>query len=156
MSRFGLLLLLLLALLAALLLWWRHAPAPRPAATTPSPTAAAPAPAVTPVAGTPTPPAFRLAGVAVGTGGSYAVLEDPNGVTALYRLGDEISGLGRLTRIKEQEALVETTSGPLVLRVRPASTPTPAITMPDVAAPEAEPSSPPSPAADDSDLESSP
>jgi Type II secretion system protein C len=116
--------LIVLTLLAAVLLWlWhRHAtvPAPRP----PSP-ASRRAQSPTSTAGPPpTVPPFRLAGVAVGDPNSYAVIEDPQGVTALYRLGENIAGLGRLAGIEPQEVLIETDRGPLALRLQPAATPT--------------------------------
>jgi hypothetical protein len=155
MSRSGLLLLLLLAAVVALLLWWRRTPTEHHEPATPAPTAASPTEGMA-AAASPTPPRFRLAGVAVGSSGSYAVLEDPHGVTALYRLGDEIIGLGRLSRIEEQEVVIDTESEPMVLRLRPAPTPTAWITTPDVVEQEEEPASPPHPSAGDSDPESSP
>jgi hypothetical protein len=149
-------LLLLLALCVGGFLWWWSS-APPPAATgSASPTV----PRTTPTAATPgpapTPPPFRLAGVAVGTSGSYAVIEDPHGVTALYRVGDQISGLGRLAGIERQEVLIETESGPVALRLRPAPTHTPADATPTAAAPEAEPASTPAPSPADNAPESSP
>jgi hypothetical protein len=77
---------------------------------------------------TPTPPPFRLAGVASGGDGSYAAIEDGGGVTGLYRIGDEIPGLGRLAGIASGEVLIDTETGPITIQLQPGPTPTPAAT----------------------------
>ncbi len=118
---------LLLALLAgavlAVVFWllWPRLQPPEPARG--SPTATVPVWSPSPVTH-PTPPPHRLAGVAVGTRSSFAAFEGPDGRTALYQLGDEVPGLGTLTRIEERRAFVSTTSGEVEFRVRPAPTPT--------------------------------
>lgn len=121
--------LLALAVLAGvLLLLWQRQPAvletPPPAG---SPTAAhvAAAPGQVPA---PTIASFRLAGVAAGGQTMYAAIEDPHGVSALYRLGDEVAGLGRVAEIAPQQVRIETAGGPLVMRLQPAPTKSPTVT----------------------------
>lgn len=123
MARALLVLLLGLLLLGPLLWWLRHRPPqlPQPTAT-PSPVVRTHGVA----AGSPTPLRFRLAGVATSGDTPYAVIEDPAGVTALYRLGESVLGLGRLAGIEPQEVLIDSDSGPLTLRLQPAPSPSPA------------------------------
>lgn len=146
----------LLALCVGGFLWWWHSAPPPTTTGSAVPTLPRATPAAAQPGPSPTPPPFRLAGVAVGTSGSYAVIEDTHGVTALYRVGDQITGLGRLAGIERQEVLIETESGPVALRLRPAPTQTPGATPTAAAAPEPQPSSTPAPSPADSDPESSP
>lgn len=127
-----------IALAAALALWLLQ-PAPPPSVPPkPLPTATVPPTAATQSAPS-SPPRFRLAGVASGGANAYAAIEDPNGVSALYRVGDEVTGLGRVAGITPQEVLLSTENGPLTLRVRPAptKTPAPATARPTTAEPTA-------------------
>ena len=114
---------ILCVVVAAIVVWlWftRTRSAPAPIAT---PTAEShPSPATTGAA-SPTPLRFRLAGVAASGDDSYAVLEDPDGTTALYRAGDNVSGLGRIAGIDPQEVLIDADNGPLTLRLQPAPSP---------------------------------
>jgi hypothetical protein len=116
----------LLVMLAAVAAWWLWGPTPTPTAVpTPplSPTTAAPE-----AVGTPTPLAapagYRLAGVALGEPDSFAVVETPNGRTALYRIDAEVPGLGRLMRIEAERVVVRTATGEVELWLGPAATPT--------------------------------
>lgn len=70
--------------------------------------------------------AQRLAGVALGTN-RYAVVEQPDGTTALYRAGDEVPGLGRIVDVTEDSATFEGPDGRIHLRVKapPSATPAP-------------------------------
>ena len=113
----------ILALLEALLLlWtlWRRggadavAPPPAPVATATATQGVATAP--TPVQG------YRLAGTALGLRGRYAVFEDPSGSTEMYKVGDEVPGLGKLLYVGTIDAKVATSSGDAEFRVRPAPT----------------------------------
>lgn len=140
--------LVVVAVLLAWILWQRRAetqprdPTPPPAATATVTPEAAP----TPVEG------YRLAGTAAGGRGRYAVFADPGGTTEMYRVGEEIPGLGALTRVGELEAEVATAGGgQRSFRVRPAptrvpeNTPTPAPTRrvtptPDLSESESSPS----------------
>ncbi len=88
-------------------------------------------PTAVPVSATPTatviaaiPPGFRLAGVAVGGSTSYAAIEPPGGGTSLYRLNEEVPGLGKLMRIGGEKVVVRTKDGDLEMWVAPAPTPT--------------------------------
>jgi hypothetical protein len=74
------------------------------------------------------PKGFRLAGVAENVDQTYAVIESPDGRHSLYRLHDEIQGLGRLARIGSERVVVATTNGELTLWVAPAATVTPTVT----------------------------
>ena len=119
-------LLLLLGVLAILGGWWlsRQPRVTPPAAGTPSP-AASPSPTAVPSRAAVTPAsAYRLAGVAVGDQGSFAVFEDPSGATALYNLGDDVPGLGKLTKVERRRAVITGPSGEIEFRVQPAPTPT--------------------------------
>jgi len=117
------LLLLLLVVAAAWWLWSRllapTAAPPQLAPATPTVTAP-PAAAVTPA-----PRGYRLAGVAVGDPQSFAVIEAPNGSNVLYRLDDEIPGLGRLAHIEAERIVVETDGRQIELWLMPAASPTP-------------------------------
>jgi len=80
--------------------------------------------------GTPTPvrppPGYRLAGVALGEPESFAVIEAPNGSTALYRLHDDVPGLGELIRIEAERVAIRGAAGQFDLWLAPAPTATPA------------------------------
>lgn len=87
-------------------------------------------------AGTATPTAAavaqRLAGVALGST-RYAVVEQADGTTALYRAGDDVPGLGTIVEITEGGATFEGVDGRISLRVKPPPSPTFAPTQaPDV------------------------
>jgi len=105
--------------------WWlrscghRHAEPEPPAAAIPTATLR-PAAAVTPA-----PSGYRLAGVAVGDPQSFAVVEAPSGANVLYRLDDDIPGLGRLARIEAERIVVENEAGQIELWLMPAASPTP-------------------------------
>ncbi len=129
-----LLALLLLALVAISGMWlWDRlirsvAPSASPAATaTVSP--AAPPTAAGAGAGSPTPQpdaaGYRLAGVAVGDPDSFAVIEAPDGSTGLYRLNDDVPGLGELARIEAERVVISGSSRSFELQLAPAATPTP-------------------------------
>jgi hypothetical protein len=139
--RTGLLLVVLVLLVGLLVRFTRDGRPPVPAAPPTQP----PTPS-TPVARPQAPtPHFRLAGVAASGEHAFAVIADPDGVTALYRSGDSVSGLGRLAQIEPQEVLIDTDNGPLTLRLQPAPRPTmaPTVTRP---APRAVPTRTPFPA----------
>jgi hypothetical protein len=85
------------------------------------------------------PKGFRLAGVAVNDALVYAVIEAPDGSHGLYRQDEEIPGLGRLTQIGEEHAVIATEGGELRLWVAPAPTATPTITRPPTATPRRTP-----------------
>ncbi|HVM98537.1 MAG TPA: hypothetical protein VMT89_19230 [Candidatus Acidoferrales bacterium] len=93
-----------------------------------------PSPTVTPVPPSPSPVSlsapkgFRLAGVAVNVDQMYAVIEFPDGHHALFRLHDEVDGLGRLAHIGAERVVVTTKDGDLTLWVAPAATSTPTAT----------------------------
>lgn len=120
-----------LAILLLLLGWWLHQRAQRidrdrhTATTTP-------APSPTPTTGafgqaTASPSVHhRLAGIAVGDV-RFVVVEHPDGTSALYRLGNEVPGLGRVRDITEDGATFDTPSGPLLLHITapPPATATP-------------------------------
>ena len=115
---------LLLGALAitVLLLWWRvsnrmsSADRVGPATQTPTVT-----PTPTTPSRSPTPVLHRLAGVARGRV-EYAAVEGPDGTSQLYRLGDEVPGLGRLARVDRNSATINGPSGEIRLRVAPAPT----------------------------------
>ena len=122
----GLLLLLLALMLASgYWLWGRLQdlqPAP-PAGPAPTETATR---TVTPLATVAkVPPGYRLAGVAVGEPESFAVVEASSGTSALYRVGEEVPGLGRLLRIEAERVVVQNETGEFELWLTPASTATP-------------------------------
>ena len=123
---FGLILLLLaLTLTSAYWLWGRLqdlAPAPP---TVPAPTETARRTA-TPVPTTvKVPPGYRLAGVAVGEPESFAVVEASSGTSALYRVGEDVPGLGRLMRIEAERIVIQNEAGQFELWLTPAATATP-------------------------------
>jgi hypothetical protein len=89
-------------------------------ARTPSPAAAAIA-----AAGTPAPTGYRLAGVALGDPDSFAVVETASGATALYRLHDEVAGLGELIRIEAERVVIRSATGQFELWLSPAATASP-------------------------------
>jgi hypothetical protein len=82
-----------------------------------SPDTAAPAPK-------PQPPLFRLYGITVTVKGATALIDaDPKIPGAeLYRLGDSIGG-APITVITDSTVVIDQTSGPLVLRLRPPAQP---------------------------------
>jgi len=119
------LLAVILALTAAALLLWavlRERPAPLDAAPTAAPATSATPTSVAVAAATTAVHGYRLAGTAAGLRGRYAVFEDPSGATEMYKVGEEVPGLGRLLFVGETEATVATTSGETRFRVRPAPT----------------------------------
>ncbi len=105
---------------------------------TPASTPAGPAPvspgaaAAAPAKGTPTvgqaPAGYRLAGVAVGEPDSFAVIEAPNASTNLYRVNEEVEGLGRLVRIDAEHVIILGATGEFDLWLAPAATATAAPT----------------------------
>ncbi|GIW41345.1 MAG: hypothetical protein KatS3mg076_1922 [Candidatus Binatia bacterium] len=120
--------LFLLALAVLLLLFVRFGKERRREMPRPEPT---PTARSTPTPGRVEPPTagpearrFRLAGVAVARSGGYAVVEDPRGRTVLYRVGEEVPGLGKLVRVEERRAFFRGPEGDLVMEIRPAPTPT--------------------------------
>ncbi len=113
-----------IAVLSGLWLWGRLRSTPAPqTASAPTPTATATA-SVTPTA-LRAPPGYRLAGVAVGEPTSYAVIEAPNGSSALYHADADIPGLGKLIRIEAEHVVVQAEAGELTLWLAPAATVTP-------------------------------
>lgn len=70
------------------------------------------------------PPGYRLAGVAVGEPESFAVVETPAGASALYRVGDDVPGLGRLLHIEAERVVVQSDRGEFELWLTPAPTAT--------------------------------
>ena len=85
------------------------------------------------------PAGYRLAGVAVGEPESFAVVEAPNGATALYRLNDEVVGLWQLIRIDAERVVVRGEAGQFELWLSPAATATPTVPRPVKATPTARP-----------------
>jgi hypothetical protein len=73
--------------------------------------------------------AHRLAGVALGNV-RYAVVEQPDGATALYRDGDDVPGLGKIVEVTENSATFEGSSGRVRLSVKPPPSPSPAPASP--------------------------
>lgn len=120
------LLLILAALALALFLFWmltgktNEAPAP-----TPSPPPQATSVTVPPAAArsTASRSGYRLAGTVVGDA-MYAVIEQPDGTNDLYRMGQEVPGLGRLVDLGADRATFEASDGRIELQLAPASTPT--------------------------------
>jgi hypothetical protein len=119
--------LLLLALIVASGYWlWGRLQDLEPA----HPTVAVPAATAT-ITATPAPtvlkapPGYRLAGVAVGEPESFAVVEAPSGIHALYRVGEDVPGLGRLQRIEAERVIIQNDGGEFELWLAPASTATP-------------------------------
>jgi hypothetical protein len=86
--------------------------------------------------GTPTPAqrsaGYRLAGVALGEPESFAVIEAPNGSTGLYRLHDDVPGLGELLGIDAERVVIRGAAGQfdLWLAAAPTATPAPPPTTP--------------------------
>ena len=121
-----LLVLLALMLVSAYWLWERVRDlAPPPAKTLPTPAETATR-TVTPLATVVrAPPGYRLAGVAVGEPESFAVVEPPSGAHGLYRVGDDVPGLGRLLRIEAERVVVQGEGGQFDVWLMPASTVTP-------------------------------
>jgi hypothetical protein len=121
----GLMLLLLLLMLASAYWLWGRLQDLAPPPTVPTHTATATR-TVTPV---PTavnvPPGYRLAGVAVGEPESFAVVEASSGASALYRVGDDVPGLGRLMRIEAERVVVQNETGQFEMWLTPAATITP-------------------------------
>src|SRR5262245_40872175 len=105
--------------LLAVLGWRLHRSDNTPAPEAKAPAAAAPtAPrraAQSPLP-TSTPVPQRLAGVALGSV-RYAVVEQPDGTTALYRAGDDVPGLGRIIDVTEDSATFAGPNGQVRLRV---------------------------------------
>lgn len=95
-----------------------------PTAEPPSAPPATPAPSpASPLSPRPTtaPVRHRLAGVAVGPV-QYVVIESPDGTHTLYRLGEEVPGLGEVTRIDPTAATFEGPAGSIRLDLAPAAT----------------------------------
>jgi Type II secretion system protein C len=122
----GLMLVVLALMLASgYWLWGRLQDLAPPAPAAPTPTVAATR-TVTPVPTIVTaPPGYRLAGVAVGEPDSFAVVESSAGSSALYRVGDDVPGLGRLMHIEAERVVLQTEGGQFELWLTPASTATP-------------------------------
>lgn len=126
-----------IVLVAGWWLWRRLAASVVPSAPAVQTAARAPTAAAlpSPPGGTPGPAGFRLAGVALGEPESFAVVETANGATALYRLHDEVAGLGELIRIDAERVVVRGPDGQFELWLSPAATPTPtAVRTPTVRA----------------------
>ena len=140
-----------MALVAAALLAWiiTHPAAPQtsapPAAATSSPTGAATATVAPTVV-----PGYRLAGTALGLRGRYAVFEAPDGTTEMYRVGEEVPGLGTLQKVGDVDAVLATSAGEMRFQVRPAPTKVAENT------PTVKRARTPSPQSDPSESESSP
>jgi hypothetical protein len=122
------LLLLVLVAVSGFWLWGRliEGGASSPVATATMPPACT---ATLAAGGTPTPlqppPGYRLAGVAVGEPESFAVIEAPSGSTNLYRLHDDVPGLGELVRIDAERVVMRGAAGQFDLWLAPAATATP-------------------------------
>ena len=124
------LLLLILAAVSAVWLWGRLIPTTAPArlataTMAPRATATARLAAGATPTQAPPPPGYRLAGVAIGDPESFAVIEAPNGSTGLYRLNDDVPGLGQLLRIEAERVVIRGAAGEFELWLAPAATPTP-------------------------------
>ena len=120
------LLFLILVAVSGLWLWGRltegGAPS-RVATATMRPRTATLAETATPTAGPPT-PGYRLAGVAVGEPKSFVVIEAPNGSANLYRLHENVPGLGELVRIEAERVVVRGAAAEFDLWLTPAATAT--------------------------------
>jgi hypothetical protein len=120
------LLLLILVAFSGLWLWGRMieggAPSRVATVTMPPPTPTL-AETATPTAAAP-PPGYRLAGVAMGEPESFAVIEAPNGSANLYRLHDDVPGLGELVRIEAERVAVRGAAAEFDLWLTPAATAT--------------------------------
>jgi hypothetical protein len=118
-------------------LFQERADAGRAASSSPAPVARATA---TP-SPSPPPVLHRLAGVALGNV-RYVVVEHPDGGTALYRLGEEVPGLGRIVDVTENSATFEGDLGRIRLRVTVPPSPTAAPPSPTYAKPTEAPVTP--------------
>jgi len=117
----------------------------------PTPTIPSPSPTMSPV-----PVRQRLAGTVVGDV-RYAVVEQPDGTSSLYRPGDEVADLGKVLEIEADHATFLTPSGPIVLRLAAAPTGTPGRTRAPRRPTEAPVETPkPAPRSSDAQPESSP
>jgi len=68
---------------------------------------------------------FRLAGTAVGEPNSWAAIDDPGGVSHLYRNGEDVPELGRIVGIYPDHVILDGPEGEVRLNLKPAPTPTP-------------------------------
>ncbi len=126
MPRAPLGLLAAFALGLGLLLWWVASPriTDTPAVATPTVSPAAAAPSTTAAAiASPTVVRHRLAGTVVGDV-LYAVIEQPDGSSDLYRPGDDVAGLGRLVEVGPNRATFDGPNGHVELILIPAPTAT--------------------------------
>ena len=122
----------------------------RPASASPPAATSTPPPTATATAASDVAREYRLAGVAVGGPGAYAVIANPDGQTALYRPGDEVPGLGRLLRVEEKRAIISSSRGDVEFRIRRAPTATPAPATPSRPYKRVTPTTPsPAPAGND-------
>jgi len=121
--------LLVLMLVSAYWLWGRLRDLEPATPFVPTPVETA-TPTMTPIPTTlRAPPGYRLAGVAVGEPQSFAVVESSSGSSALYRVGENVPGLGRLLSIGADRVIVENEAGQFDLRLAPAPTATPGRTL---------------------------
>jgi hypothetical protein len=119
------LLVLVLILVSGYWLWGRFQDLAPPPLILPTPAETATC-TVTPLATVvKAPPGYRLAGVAVGEPESFAVVEPPEGPHGLYRVGDDVPGLGRLVQIEAERIVVQGEAGQFVMWLMPAPTVTP-------------------------------
>jgi hypothetical protein len=129
---------LVTCLVAVLLLglWLRRHSEPQAPVEVPPTVATVASPRPTETAGTPTVSAasgsrrHRLAGTVVGDV-SYAVIEGPDGTSALYRPGETVPGLGRIVDIGPDRVTIEGDHGRVDLQLAAAPTPTPAPPSPE-------------------------
>lgn len=143
-----------MALVAAALLAWILT---HPSSETSAPPAAASSPTVaataTAAAAATVVPGYRLAGTALGLRGRYAVFEAPDGTTEMYRVGEEVPGLGTLQRVGDVDAVLLTSSGEMRFQVRPAPTKvaenTPTVRRAKTPSPQSDPSESESSPSDD-------
>lgn len=143
-----------MALVAAALLAWILT---HPSSQTSAPPAAASSPTVaataTAAAAATVVPGYRLAGTALGLRGRYAVFEAPDGTTEMYRVGEEVPGLGTLQRVGDVDAVLLTSSGEMRFQVRPAPTKvaenTPTVRRAKTPSPQSDPSESESSPSDD-------
>ena len=118
-----------IALFVVLLLaWWirERSPMARRQHASAAATATAVGPTAPVTAAPPTPhppPGHRLAGLAVGAV-SFVAVEHPDGSTALYRVGDDVPGLGRVEAITEAGATFTGDNGTMTLQVTAPAPPT--------------------------------
>lgn len=131
----GLMLLLLLLMVASGYWLWGRLQDLAPPPAVPAHTATATR-TVTPVpTGVNVPPGYRLAGVAVGDPESFAVVESSSGASALYRVGEDVPGLGRLTRIEAERVVMQNETGQFEMWLTPAATVTPRASVTAAATP---------------------